>query len=183
MYTGSNPSALRSKKWLSQAFLELLKTKNYSKISVKDICTQADLSRQTFYQIFSSKEEIMEYHFSVLFEEFTHRCSQYPTLTISDISYCFFQFFFEHKVFTEIIIQNHLTSFLEQQFEHYIRHIELFQYYSKKEEHTDYTAAFLSGALTQLLVHWFRNDFDLSIDTISSVAFTLLTGYVFQRGN
>ena len=67
MYTGNNPSALRSKEWLRKALLQLLTEKKYSQIHIKDICERATLSRQTFYQMFSSKDEIMEYHFSILF--------------------------------------------------------------------------------------------------------------------
>ena len=61
MYTGTNPSALRSKQWLHDALLQILEKKQYSQISVKDICLQADLSRQTFYKIYKSKDEIMEH--------------------------------------------------------------------------------------------------------------------------
>ena len=68
MYRGSNPTAIRSMKWLSEAMMDLLKEKQYSKINVKDICTRADLSRQTFYQIFNSKEEIIRHCIKQSFE-------------------------------------------------------------------------------------------------------------------
>ena len=71
MYSGNNPSALRSMEWLRQALLQLLDEKKYSQLTIKEICRRADLSRQTFYQIFDSKDEIMQYHFSILFQEFT----------------------------------------------------------------------------------------------------------------
>ena len=68
MYRGSNPTAISSMKWLSEAMMDLLKEKQYSKINVKDICTRADLSRQTFYQIFNSKEEIIRHCIKQSFE-------------------------------------------------------------------------------------------------------------------
>lgn len=68
MYRGSNPTAIRSMKWLSEAMIDLLKEKQYSKINAKDICTRADLSRQTFYQIFNSKEEIIRHCIKQSFE-------------------------------------------------------------------------------------------------------------------
>ncbi|MGM9662555.1 MAG: TetR/AcrR family transcriptional regulator [Oscillospiraceae bacterium] len=61
MYQGSNPIAKRSQDWLAEALLELLKTKAYAQISIKDICGKAGLSRQTFYQMFDSKEEVARY--------------------------------------------------------------------------------------------------------------------------
>lgn len=61
MYRGKNPIAKRSQDWLAHALLELLRTKPYTQISIKDICDEADLSRQTFYQMFDSKEELARY--------------------------------------------------------------------------------------------------------------------------
>ncbi len=42
----------------------------HTDITIKNICREADLSRQTFYQIFESKDEVIEYLFSELFSEF-----------------------------------------------------------------------------------------------------------------
>ncbi len=61
MYQGNNQIAKRSQEWLAKSLLEILQTKEYTKISIKDICDKADLSRQTFYQMFDSKEEVARY--------------------------------------------------------------------------------------------------------------------------
>jgi len=42
-------SAIRSRKLIRQAFLELLKEKNFEKITVTDIVKRADINRSTFY--------------------------------------------------------------------------------------------------------------------------------------
>ena len=62
MYSGKNPSALRSQQWLADSLVDLMKVKEFQHISVKEICQQADLTRQTFYQIFSSKEDVIRYN-------------------------------------------------------------------------------------------------------------------------
>ena len=49
MYDGNNPTALHSMKGLADALLFLMEEQDYSRITVKDICNKADLSRQTFY--------------------------------------------------------------------------------------------------------------------------------------
>lgn len=45
--------------------ISLLKTKTYEDITIKDICREANISRQTFYNYFKSKDEI----FKVFFKE------------------------------------------------------------------------------------------------------------------
>lgn len=42
-------SALRSRKWIRQAFMELLREKEFEKITVTDIVNRADINRSTFY--------------------------------------------------------------------------------------------------------------------------------------
>lgn len=61
MYSGNNPIAIRSQECLSDALLDLMKENDYSKISIKDICGAAGLSRQTFYQFFNSKDDVIRF--------------------------------------------------------------------------------------------------------------------------
>ncbi len=68
MYKGKNPTALQSQKWLKGSLFELCKLKPYKNISIKELCTKADLSRQTFYMLFKFKEEIVELIIDDLFE-------------------------------------------------------------------------------------------------------------------
>lgn len=62
MYNGNNPTALNSRDWLVQALLSLMNSMPYSKITVKNICTKADLSRQTFYNFFETKDDIIRFY-------------------------------------------------------------------------------------------------------------------------
>lgn len=55
----TNKHALYSRKLLQDALLELLKVKTYSKITVTDIVTQAELSRPTFYAYFETKDVLL----------------------------------------------------------------------------------------------------------------------------
>ncbi|MBR1750669.1 MAG: helix-turn-helix transcriptional regulator [Ruminococcus sp.] len=61
MYHGDNKSALTSQKLISEALLRLMAEKPFSAVSVSDICREAQVSRQTFYSLFGTKENIMVY--------------------------------------------------------------------------------------------------------------------------
>lgn len=62
-------SAARSRKLIRQAFFELLKEKNFEKITVTDIVKRADVNRSTFYAHYPDvmgvveeiQEEVLEY--------------------------------------------------------------------------------------------------------------------------
>lgn len=61
MYRGNNPSALRSQRLLVDALLELMDGNTLADISVSQICDAASVSRQTFYQVFGSKQSMILY--------------------------------------------------------------------------------------------------------------------------
>lgn len=84
MYEGNNPTALNSREWLVDALLTLMETKPYSKITVKDICHKADLSRQTFYNCFDAKDDIILFCIKRCYLEMMH--SLKSPLSLSDIT-------------------------------------------------------------------------------------------------
>jgi len=48
----TNPIAIQSREWLTNALLVLMEEKEFKNISITEIATKADLSRRTFYRIF-----------------------------------------------------------------------------------------------------------------------------------
>ena len=59
MYQGNNKIALASKKQIIDTFLALLKQQAFADISISQICREAGISRQTFYSLYQSKENII----------------------------------------------------------------------------------------------------------------------------
>lgn len=53
-------SAIRSRKFIRQAFMELLKEKQLEKITVTDIVNRADINRSTFYAHYSDVKSLLE---------------------------------------------------------------------------------------------------------------------------
>ena len=63
MYCGSNKTAINSQKNIACALLRLLEKKPFSRISVSELCKEAGISRQTFYSLFKSKDNVITYIF------------------------------------------------------------------------------------------------------------------------
>ena len=53
-------SAVRSRRLIRQAFIELLREKNFEKITVTDIVTRADINRSTFYAHYPDTVGVVE---------------------------------------------------------------------------------------------------------------------------
>ena len=73
MLQSDNPIARQSQRWIIQALLNLMEKMEYDKITVTEICRNADLDRRTFYRNFDSKNDVLEAYISFL-EKSILRC-------------------------------------------------------------------------------------------------------------
>lgn len=67
------------------------------------------------------------------------------------------------------LFDNNLSYFLEKQFELYLPQIDMFRELSLADPYPEYSASYVAGALTQVLIHWFQSDFDLPIEEMGIV--------------
>ncbi|MCP4750708.1 MAG: TetR/AcrR family transcriptional regulator [Proteobacteria bacterium] len=65
-----NRQVARSRGWIWEALLRLMEKKNFSEITITEICGTAGVGRQTFYRRFAGKEDIIKYELDRSFERF-----------------------------------------------------------------------------------------------------------------
>ena len=71
MNESNNPSAIRSRKQITDALLKLMEKHPYEEISVKQIVLETDLVRKTFYRNYASKDDVLRSHIkSILIDYF-----------------------------------------------------------------------------------------------------------------
>ena len=110
---------MRSKKALSEAFIELLKDKDFKDITITEIVSKAGVNRGTFYKHYSYKEDILtdiQDHFfgnltAMLEANYQDIC--YSSLKTKPLSEAFFVFIYENKKFFNLAI--HSVGFLNFQ--------------------------------------------------------------------
>lgn len=61
MYCGSNKTAMASQRQIAEAMMRLIREKPYAQITVSELCKSAGISRQTFYTLFSSRENVVTF--------------------------------------------------------------------------------------------------------------------------
>lgn len=61
MYAGTNPKALESQRLIAAAMEGLIAERGFADASVSEVCKRAGVSRQTFYSLFGSKENVVIY--------------------------------------------------------------------------------------------------------------------------
>ncbi|AIQ56536.1 TetR/AcrR family transcriptional regulator [Paenibacillus borealis] len=160
MSTRVNPIAQRSKKWLSDALIDLLQEKPYSNITITEICDKAELVRKTFYRNFTSKEAVLIEIIDLMFQDFFKYISD-QNLGPHDMPLAYFTFWEKHKVFLHILIQNQLYGLLNDQYVIYLEAMEHIigtkrEYHSELEK--DYMRTMMAAGLWSILKKWIIRD-------------------------
>ena len=178
-----NPSSERSKKWLTESLLELLKLQPYSKITIQDISKNADLVRQTFYKNYNKKDDILENYIENLFINFANEFFKQNEFDMKNFMKSHFDFWVHNSEFLGLLIKNNLTYLLDKQYKKRIP--ELVDILIPKDINKDdakhkYALAFLSGALVNVLVEWSYSGQEYSIDELSNLINLIMTGQYFS---
>ena len=66
-----------TKMLLKNSFIQLLKSKDISKITIKELCEHADINRSTFYAHFKDQYDLMDYIQTELIDNIEYRLSPY----------------------------------------------------------------------------------------------------------
>jgi len=180
MYKGNNPTAIQSQNWLKGSLLDLCSIKSYNSISVKELCSRADLSRQTFYMLFKSKEEIVELFIDDLFEDVISKIDL-NTMNIHTLLDMCFSLYQQDTPKIKILIENNLVWILRKKLQEQI--YKLTPYICKSDMEDDmrhYTAAFISGAIIDIIVYLYNNKIKKTSKELSELVFHLLKGEYLQ---
>ena len=177
MYTGTNPTALRSQSVIADATIELMKKKAFEKISVKEICRAADLSRQTFYGFFSSREAVIRY---CIKQRLLNIPKQIDVLDRNRIDGYFRTYIAGNKPFLNLLDKNRLGSQLAE---------ELSDSLNEMEENLDpggdknsrrIANAFLSSALVSSFLVWADEEVKMSDQEFIDLIYQIIRGRYFK---
>ena len=195
MKKSQNPSAVRSRKEISNALLKLMQEYPYAEISVKQIIMETSLARKTFYLNFSSKDDVLESILDELLGEYTDALSKAneeknpagtknldeaisvdttaKVDTITNPLSVIFSFCDKNKDFLSLLHKNKMLYLL------LIRLNEFLPEYSKTEDMSsnlfaklmgelepDYLIAFNVGAIWNVLFKWIDRGMVDSLDSI-----------------
>lgn len=158
----TNIIALKSKMWITNSLLELMEKKDFNKISIKEIIDNADLTRQTFYRNFNSKEDVLYEYVSKLYKECFDKIDQLPDKNLKIILITYFEYWYKYKELLILARKSNFNykfmdfyyPFMNEYFEKFI--IKLPDNFDMK---TDYIKHFLLGGLIQVKTYWAERDF------------------------
>lgn len=179
MYDGNNPTALKSQQWLTENLLDLMEEKPYEEISIMDICKKADLSRQTFYNYFESKEELFRYLLRSTYDSKLNALETIPTS--KDAISIFVNTAKENDRLVSAIVKNNMGNIVSDEiFQSITRFLNKFIPNFSNQQHFNYYVVLLSGSLTHFMTYYARNNREMSELEMTHILESFLSGKVFR---
>lgn len=162
MITKRNERSIRS---IREAFLELLDDLPYNKITVTDIVEHADVSRQTFYNFFKTKDDLALSFLDENFDEFFDHIENYLAADVIDFTYIntqIYKQFVKSKPEISKIINLGIDQKIYERFRRYNNRIlgNIIRQHDIEVKDAllmTYVVEFSSGATFQMILKWIRD--------------------------
>ncbi len=180
MYEGNNPIALQSRMWMINALTALMEEQPYNKITIMDICKKADLSRQTFYNFYTEKDDVLRFYFRNLFGEKPYNLEARENLNLSDVTDLFSKFLVEQDNLLKLMVKNKLEGIIFEEMSASLSTCAAGATPCSQYATHKYGNAFITGALTQTLICWFKDPERISSDELSALLYKILSGNYYQ---
>ena len=168
-------SAVRSRRMIREAYMELLKEKDINKITVTDIITRADLNRSTFYAHYPDvrgvteeiENEIIEKMLEILKKfEFKNFFSN-PTPLLLEIS----RFLESNRDFYSVLIKaNGSEVFLKKLKDIFANHMMSDSDIPESLKNTKMVSlriCYFAGGIVNMYQEWFAGNLDCSLNDIA----------------
>ncbi len=187
MYCGSNKTALCSQRQIARAMMALLEDKPYDQISVCGLCREAGVSRQTFYSLFSSRENVIIFLLKDRYCFATGDCrcgeescgaEQTEVLSVRELCRVCAEYMIAHRDFIRILTVNHIDHLL------YDSIFEALEEYAPFLSGADpcerrYAAGFYAGGVSSVSRCYANEGCSCSQRDLEDMLHTFFTGALF----
>lgn len=103
----------RTKLWIINSLLDLLKRKEYASITINMIADNAQLGRRTFYRHFDTKDEAMKYITELLMDAFAANVKTRNAQSYEEIIEAYFDFWEQYIDILLLLKKAHLLYFID----------------------------------------------------------------------
>lgn len=184
--TKSESKYFNTAKKMDEAFLQLLEKKDFSYITVKEICEKAGVNRSTFYLHYETLEDLLSESVEYMNEQFLEHMKYSSVNFIEQIKECSADelYFIEPKYllpYLEYIQKNKRLFFtaimraktlrLDDSYDKMFRHVftPVLERYKVPVENRRYIIIFYIQGIMAVITEWLKNDCKDSIEHIMTV--------------
>lgn len=165
----------RTKSWLQAALRALMEEKPYEKIRVGEIAKRAQVSRQTFYLHYESKDDLLVSLFDDVFVEF--RAEMRKELAQNNVDWQLFgTMIFSYwgkkaeiiRIFLDAGVENRFLKRIDTIFQELVEEIRAVDYVPQSPI-VAYLTDFIIGGLFMVLKRWIEEDMNIPPEMLGLV--------------
>jgi len=179
--TSTDLRSRRTRKWLQEALLSLMKEKPFREIQITEIADRAEVSRPAFYLHYRSKEELLFSQIDAAFEEFhTEFSKEVAAGNINLKMFCvlLFQYWEKYADILQLVIEADLPQVLMERLRGYFAIIvsELGENQEKSppdSQRQEFVVDYVAGGTYLLLTKWISNGRPASAEQMGHILFDL----------
>ena len=180
MYCGTNKTALASQRQLADAMMRLISQKPYAQISVSELCKAAGISRQTFYTLFTSRENVMVFTLQsrACCETGAERAGGAGQEGLRRLCRGYSEYLLRNQRLIRLLVENHIDYLLYDTFFEAMDGCDGFL--PKADPCTrSYAASFYAGGIACVARRYAQEGCASSASQLESLLMTLLSGRLF----
>ena len=175
MYCGNNKTALASQQQIAAALMQLMRGKPFSAISISELCKQSGVSRQTFYTLFRSKENVVLYTLQEKYCFLPAHTSSSSSLRQLCAGYS--DYIFDNQAFLKLLVDNDIVYLLYDSI--YSSFMDCCCSLISSAPDRSYAAHFLAGGLTGIVKNFCLEDCCLEKPELERILNNLFSGSLF----
>jgi AcrR family transcriptional regulator len=183
MYCGRNKTALTSQRQIAEAMMRLIQDKPYAQISVSELCKEAGISRQTFYSLFTSRENVMVFTLqssaccAADFEEEPERTCRQESLR--DLCRGYSHYLVANRDLIRILVENQIDHLLYDSFFEVLNRSDCV--FSGAEPCLRrYASSFYAGGVSSVARQYAQDGCSASEEHLEQLLMQLFTGSLFK---
>lgn len=171
---------------MDKAFLELLEKKDFSYITVKEICEKAEVNRSTFYLHYETLEDLLSESVEYMNDEFREYMKQDTEVFMTQIQKCslselylitpqyltpYLSYIKKYKRLFLTGIKRAETLRLDKSYDKLFQHVisPILERYQVPVESRKYIVSFYIHGIMAIITDWIMNDCNDTIEHITAV--------------
>ena len=188
MYCGKNKVALSSQHQIAEALLRLMEEKPYQDITICELCRTAGISRQTFYSLFTSRENVVVYTLQEKYAYMPEASEEAEkpgetednacTSLLSDLCRGYGHYIVANRAFLRVLAENHIDYLLYDSIAESLTDCDCFLP-DLNEEKRQYAADYVAGGLYGVAKRYALQGCQMSEAELTAMLCNLFNGRCF----
>jgi len=146
---------MKTKDKIIESLTELMKTKEFESITIKDITQLAKVNRSTYYRNFKSKENIIQYKLEQIMDEYLEEFKNKQNKTKESYILTILETFLKYDEFLKIIHKQNQSYLLQKVFVKYFSNT--LNNTSPREKYQIY---YHIGGIYNFIICWIENNME-----------------------